>query len=660
MISRKFENYLYGILGLVGLIAIILLCVINFTCMRTGLNSEIAFEMIFSKQIEIEKSIFPLNFYYGYELSPLRPALMAALINVILGNMIISYAIALTIVLFLVVAFFVILLREMGFSIKGILIGAISYLFLSSYKENIYTVFLLNGYYGFYIITILISLISILRIHKEKKHTKMIYLSNSFSFLIAFIYGVSGVRMLVALYIPMLSGVITAFIRKRIVEGQHKFAKNLLLKENMVFIIGVSFFSVIGFLIFNIFLKNKFILGAAPSEFQFVPIAQVWNRIIESIGACLQTLHINGDCKILSVPGIAYMIKIFLSGSCCLYLFKRRTDEKVDIVLLVLGWSVAISLFFLSFSSWKIMSRYFFMFPLFFAILLAEISEKLHLTDSIVNGAFLSIITVGVITNIMIQYDDFIPQINSKPQNEDEIISYISSNNVKNGYGDLCGLEIGPLSNFNVTLGYILPDHLNEKYIKVDNMSSGLCYSPELADQPSFILTTTANYQNPERENINKIFSSAKSHQEIGKYFVSIFDFSPFVDISISPKTGQKFVHYPSNPLYEIKNFTPEGKKIIKKDVKIQSEIKSPDIKVKKGRYNLECVYSIDKISQDSKVTLRIKKGSELIEEQILNCNENSISVEFNSSSTYNISYELIDETKNNVVIDKFIFSKIE
>ena len=76
---RKYVNYfkknalLSGIL-IVTAFYIGILFLLNICALDNNINSEISFEIIFAKQIQREHTLFPVRFFYGYELSALRPA----------------------------------------------------------------------------------------------------------------------------------------------------------------------------------------------------------------------------------------------------------------------------------------------------------------------------------------------------------------------------------------------------------------------------------------------------------------------------------------------------------------------------------------------------------------------------------------------------------
>lgn len=519
-IDSKIElGLIFCIIGIFTLIIIT-----NIYSIDTHVNSEVAFEMVFAKQVQEEKSLFPSNFYYGYELSALRPAAAAAVINTVIDNMLLSYAVSMIATAMLILASIYYLMKQLNLSKTAILIGILAYFGLSSY-ENMYVSYLYNGYFGYYIAAICVTIGYYLKCFRNEKInvSRFVILGG-----VTFIFGLMGVRMLETLYLPLL-----VF---DIIYNGYKLYYHEKINFNTIKYSGYLFLcNIAGFVCFSSILSKKYIIGAIPSNANFLVLDGVLDEFKIVIAALLKMLNLYGGSKILSKSGILYLLFITVVLIVCLGTYKIIVKEKENIdrvvVVSIFLATIVITVIVLSLTDWKIMERYFFTAPILASIVLAILCDYLQEKNWLFMCLLLSVIVLTAAGNLYQIYKPMIVNGKQKPEEELQIIQYLEEKKVNNGFGFLCGLPIGPISNFNVKLSYLLYDEIDNEFLVTTNMSSGDSYSPELADKRSFLMVPNSSKEKYyEKWKNTELFQNPYIEQEFNNYTIYIFHFNILID----------------------------------------------------------------------------------------------------------------------------------
>lgn len=518
-INSKIELGL--IFCIIGIFALIIIA--NIYSIDTHVNSEVAFEIVFAKQVQEEKSLFPGNFYYGYELSALRPAAVAALINTVIDNMLLSYAVSMIATAMIILVSIYYLMKQLNLSKTAILFGILAYFGLSSY-ENMYVSYLYNGYFGYYIAAICVIIGYYLKCFRNEKINVSFFALGG----VTFIFGLMGVRMLETLYLPLL-----VF---DIIYNGYKLYYHEKINFNTIKYSGYLFLcNIAGFVCFSGILSKKYIIGAIPSNANFLVLDRILDEFKIVIVALLKMLNLYGGSKILSKSGILYLLFIMVVLIVCLGTYKIIVKEKENIdravVVSIFLASIVMTVIVLSLTDWKIMERYFFTAPILVGIVLAILCDYLHGKNWLFMCLLLSVIVLTAAGNLYQIYKPMIVKGQQKPEEELQIIQYLEEKKVNNGFGILCGLPIGPISNFNVKLSYLWYDEINNEFLVTTNMSSGDSYSPKLTDKRSFLMVTNSGKeQYYEKWKNTELFQNPYIEQEFNNYTIYIFDFNILID----------------------------------------------------------------------------------------------------------------------------------
>lgn len=520
--ERSLDNKIS--LGICFCIIIIfsLIIVVNIYSIDTNLNSEVSFEMIFAKQVQEEGSLLPRNFYYGYELSAIRPAAFAALVNCFLNNIMLSYAFSMIISALVILFSLYYLMKQMGLGNGAVLIGILAYFGLSSY-ENMYVACLYNGYFGSYIAVVCIVIGYYLRCFREEKMNCLFFLLGG----VAFLFGLMGIRMLETLYIPLA-------VFDVLYNGYRIYRCKKLNFNTIKYTWYLLICSSSGFLIFHLVLKSRYILGSVPSDTNFVSLDAAFEGTGKAVIELLNMLNIIGNVKVFSYEGIVYLlsISVFLIVCFGIYLFLHGKKEKSHkAVLGIFLISILMTIFVLGFTEWKIAARYFFVAPILYAVVLGMLYDSLKGHSKLLSYFLLIVIALTISGNLYKIYKPIVISVWQKPEEEMQIIEYLEDNNVNHGFGFLNGLQINPISNFDVKLSYLIYDEVDNEFVCTNSMSSGDSYSPRLAKERSFLLVSNSDKElYYEKWKNTALFENSYIEKVFNTYTIYIFDFNILVD----------------------------------------------------------------------------------------------------------------------------------
>lgn len=197
---------------------------------------------------------------------------MYALIYGITKRFVLSYSISLTITLLFVIVSYIYMLKAYKFNNNTILLSVILLLSFggSTKPDRFFAIlnFLMYGYYSFYTITVFITIGIVQRVY-NKNRVKKTYMF--FLYLISFVSGISGIRMLLFLYIPLL---VVMFLSKCI-------------KKEKVFtsVMFITVMNIIGIIVGKIFFYSTVAYQTEPvkiSKFEDIG-SKLWDNMISVI-----------------------------------------------------------------------------------------------------------------------------------------------------------------------------------------------------------------------------------------------------------------------------------------------------------------------------------------------------------------------------------------
>lgn len=512
-------------LGVVFLIAIYIINIflLNIFALDNNINSEIAFEIIFAKQIQREHTLFPIRFFYGYELSALRPAFLATLLDGFLHSAMLSYAWALNITLILLLISLVYFLKGLNLQWFEIVVSVLAWLAIPAYMFNAYVQYLYNGYFGFY--TIVIFLILGIYVRLDGFLYKKICIYLVLLGIPSFIFGLMGARMLQMIYLPLaLYEFICLFIN---IWQKKKVAFRL---RQVIFSVCLLVSNLLGFALFTLFFSDKFIFNMIPSEVVFRPVEQLHESTTVTLAELLCAMGAYFGAPIISLKGMLYLatmaMAIIIIVATVLIIKYHYTAETPCIACL----SILITFTICSLTWWKVMSRYFMMYSVLLAIVTALIIKYLIEKEQTFFINFLVIcLMIVAIGNVGATYGAML-QIKNEPPSLQGVIGYLEDKGIPNCYGMSVGLEIGSLTNFEIDSAYVFYDE-EKNEITFGSMSSYDSFDASKAKEKSALLVTNSDYEKyGEKWEEIEYFKDVVEVEQLWDYRVYVFDYNPFID----------------------------------------------------------------------------------------------------------------------------------
>lgn len=526
---RKYVSYfkknalLCGIL-IVTAFYIGILFLLNIYALDNNLNSEVAFEIIFARQVRRDHTLFPVRFFYGYELSALRPAFLAAVLDkLFINNAILSYAWALNITLILLIISLGYLLRGLNLQWLEIGIGVLAWLSVPAYMSNAYVQYLYNGYFGFY--TIVIFLILGMYVRLDRLSNKKIFIYMVLLGIPSFIFGLMGARMLQMIYLPL-------FLYEMVCLGINIWQKNKVTSEikRIIFSTGLMTANVAGFVAFTFFYSDKFIFNLVPSEMSFLPPERIHDSVSETLAQLISAMGAYFGSDIVSGKGLLYLatmtIAVIIITATVLIIKYRYYSATPCIACL----SILITFAICSLTWWKVMDRYFMMYSVLLAIISALIIRFLKEKQQNFYIIFMAICLIAVaLGNIRETYRPMMQKRNESTY-ADDIIVCLRANDIRNCYGLSIGLDIGCRTNFEIDSAYVFYDE-EQNLIYFGSMSSYDIFDVSRAGERSALLVSNSDYEKYGEEwKTIDYFQDVESFVDLGNYKVYLFNYNPFVD----------------------------------------------------------------------------------------------------------------------------------
>lgn len=299
------------IIGLYIVNALILLGLILFVLLKPDnlMHSDTTAEVILSKLLADENKLLTTNWFYSTEIR----IIYSQLIMVPLFKVFSDYRLVKTISIFL---FYILLVfayrffaKEYGISKKWMLLGMI---FLFTPLSNEYLDMMFIG--CFYSSQVICTYCILAAFIKERKSKKAVWMLYTLLVAFSFILGLSGLRYLASLYLPLVAAV---FILS--------FETEKMDKQKITMSISMLLGAGIGFLI------NKFYLAVhysfdTTSQVTFVGLDELPERFLKSLRLMIEFFGYY-PVEVVSGRGIVNAIKfIFFIAfvGMILYLFKNR------------------------------------------------------------------------------------------------------------------------------------------------------------------------------------------------------------------------------------------------------------------------------------------------------------------------------------------------
>ena len=345
----------------IGLFALIsFINVSRFTYLNFSDPSSEMFE--YFKAIIDEGKLIPSNWINSNELLIRRNIFTALPIYALTKNLLLTYQINSVITNGVLVFTCIYMLKGIGVKGRYIPVAVALFLGMFSYGDAQTLLFVTQGY-AIYVMVVLITLLKVSEPLGSNISTKsMIVLC-----IMAVYMGIIGVKMTLMLYVPLV------FVETLIYIATYLKEQSLLNSRSKHFLktIVLFCFNGVGLLIFaGMFSKYT---SDAYYSFNMLPLVDVLPNFYKQIVAFLSSLSVdpNGVLKSFRTIDSLFKALIVLVGiGEMIYFIKRNIYTRTRYIILVLSSSIVISMICMALADFRISSRYYFLAPLTFSILL--------------------------------------------------------------------------------------------------------------------------------------------------------------------------------------------------------------------------------------------------------------------------------------------------
>ena len=322
------------------------------------MHSDMSAEVILSKLLADENRLISPNWYYSTEIRILySQIIMVPLFKVFSNYQTVKYC---SVFIFYILLSISTLFLSNKLKISKTL-AFIPLILLFTPLSNEYFDMMLIG--CFYTSQMICTFIVLGQLLKNQDDEKRLVMNHILMFLFAVLLGLTGVRFLVSLYVPICIALGVILLGKI----PHKVGlKKLLSSQEAKGIYGLLGGGV-GFLI------NKFYLAKAysfdtTSEVTFVPLDELMNRFLISLKTMIEFMGYH-EAKVLSLQGIVNCGKLFACACfilMVLFLYKKRNTLLSDFQRLYLYFFLALffmNWFFFVFS--QVLQQYRYWIPIY-------------------------------------------------------------------------------------------------------------------------------------------------------------------------------------------------------------------------------------------------------------------------------------------------------
>lgn len=483
-------------------------------------GSEVTAEIMYARQVIDTGTVFPREFGYGYELPFLRPLLFAIVFDFFIRDMTLSYMLAMIVQSVVVCLSLVYLLKSIGIASANVRFAAVLALLSIPSYEFAYCVYFANGYLGFYIVFSCLILGYLSKLELGQPTSRFFAL---FLVLASFVFGLMGPRGMQTIFLPVFLAEAAVFCLHYMESGKLDVPRG---GRVVVSLLGAN---VAGFILFN-YLKTGIYMTGVPSDSTLVRTDGLHDRAVTSLLSLFRIVTDDGGYKLFSSEGLLYLLLWVVATigiAVSIFFFINGRNRKI---LLFFGFSIGISVFFLTFVDWKIIFRYFIFFPLLITVALAltleYLGERKRPFIAGLIGVGLLILWIGAIG---LKFHP-VTLRGAKWRNLEEIKIWAENEGYSLGYvyeRVACNALI-PMSNGKLHIGFV-----TKNYMIWLNSKPFSYYDPALVDTPVFFLVNNGDERRMKQE-LEKIlalrFATAKT--ETSWYNIYELPFNPFIQIN--------------------------------------------------------------------------------------------------------------------------------
>lgn len=546
---------------------------LNFTKLFLQADTDYFVELNYGREVWEKKSILPNGWVAGNELMFFRPTVLYAIFYGITGKYLMSYAVALTVSMFITLLAYIYMLKSFDFSNNSILFSLVLLLSMSgSDRSFVVLTFLFYGYYCFYVASTFFMIGLLQKLYKEKNVS---ILERIVAFTITVLLGIVGNRMMIFLYIPLQ---ITVFIVKYFKDNNIKIDKNYVKYSIALFLTNVL----------GMFLGKQFFYSSIPYPVKILNMTKfkdMGERIWENLSAVLQmVVGSEGGIPLKGMQSLDTVLKGILLLVVITFIYKNRNKFKSSILILffvvyfIFIFGIQIVTDALPANAW-----YYYLIPCLIVIVSTKLYEIEEYRKYIIYLSY-----AVIISNFMANYWNFVKK--KADSDSVEVVSYLETNNINriiSGYWT--GGIFEAYSDGKVRSGYWMPFADND-IISFLHMADIEYY--RYNDSPTYAVLSTKQETEMLENTTSKLntYKNEKVFDGTG-YKVYKFDINP---IGIfDTKTLNYAIEY-SPKLF---NLGPNGElqedgSIISKGLS-DSLFFGPYIDIDKGNFDIEFDYEI-------------------------------------------------------------------
>ena len=394
--KKNFPDYV-SVLALAG--ALLILVVLNILWGNNWIDSDMAAEMIFSKLLAEEGNLIATsNWYYSTEFRVLYTQLLMGPLHHIFSNWHVIRVITNVVFYGLMLAGFFFVCKPLNIRKRNVLLCALA-LFVPV-SEAVMTHLQMGNTYMSHVILSFVTFGLFLRLcDREQKKRRGRYIVYALLFAaLCVILGISGVRYLLDLLVPMVLAALLLVVRSHSFftfrnEPTKENAISLLKTEQIQYLFvsaGAFICGGIGYLVNALFISKMYQFQTYDTT-NFIKIHEgvFWDRVQNALGELLQMFGYIENKAFLSLRGIITILAFVMIGVLgfvwvkCLGYSKEKNTALVEpaeqnhrrITVLFAGVSFALHLFVFIFTTSTMVDRYFIPIAIFFLLTLAIYME---------------------------------------------------------------------------------------------------------------------------------------------------------------------------------------------------------------------------------------------------------------------------------------------
>jgi hypothetical protein len=378
--------------------AVVISYLINLIYVGLTINSDTATEILLGREMWLQKSLFPKDFYYTTELFLIRTPLFVGLWSFVINDIINAYRFAIVTEVILVTLSLIYFLKSLSLGKKSIALGILIFFGVRTYLSAYFI-----GMGGSSYATMHITFFLIIGYYANKINNKKTLYEKIFRILIPILalnFGLSSIKMFIVIFFPIL---FVHFIAKFFAKDPISFKNDSIMFEMVLWII----FYFIGY---NITLYVILPKGFGPLYFQSNIAHGITYIVSKSIPAALtEFFHVNPiftlmiPFKIFSlnfINGFLGLIFIIVAILCLLYSLRKCSiiQNKIYFILLFGLFLVLFSLTLFQSSNY-LKIRFFIQIYILISLAIASVYEDINYSSLKKGRFFLLFICIFIITN---------------------------------------------------------------------------------------------------------------------------------------------------------------------------------------------------------------------------------------------------------------------